>query len=43
MQTEMAQQEIQNQQEKKTVDGGWVLLFFGILFLGVILLGWLTL
>jgi len=41
--TEMAQQEIQDQQEKKPVDGGWALLFFVILFLGVILLGWFTL
>ncbi len=39
----MPKQEIQNQEEKKMVDGGWVLLLFGILFFGIILLGLLTL
>lgn len=39
----MSKQEIQKQEEKKMIDGGWVLLLFGILFFGVILLGWLTL
>lgn len=39
----MSKQEIQDQEEKKMIDGGWVLLLFGVLFFGIILLGWLTL
>lgn len=39
----MSKQETQDQQEKKMIDGGWVLLLFGILFFGMIILGWLTL
>lgn len=39
----MSKQENQDQHEKKMIDGGWVLLLFGVLFIGIILLGWLTL
>lgn len=39
----MSKQETQDQHEKKMIDGGWVLLLFGVLFFGIILLGWLTL
>lgn len=35
----MEDREIQNKPGKKTVNGGWVLLLFGLLFLGVIALG----
>jgi hypothetical protein len=30
-------------EKSKQVSGGWVLLFFGALFFGILLLGWLTL
>lgn len=39
----MSKQETQDQHEKKMIDGGWVLLLFGVLFFGIIILGWLTL
>jgi hypothetical protein len=39
----MSEQGVQDRQEKRMTDGGWVLLFFGILFLVIIVLGWLTL
>ncbi len=39
----MSKQEIQSHQGKQATDGRWVLLIFGVLIIGVILLGWLTL
>jgi hypothetical protein len=39
----MSENKTQDPQEKKMVDGGWALLLFGVLFLIIILLGWLTL
>ena len=37
----MSKQETQNQQEKKTINGNWVLLLFGVLFALVMLMGFL--
>ncbi len=37
----MSKQETQNQQEKKMIDGSWVLLLFGILFAAIMILGFL--
>lgn len=38
----MSPNENQNPQEKKPIDGKWVLLLFGLLFTLVFLLGWLA-
>jgi len=35
----MTNQELQPEKHGKATDGGWVLLLFAVLFLGVILLG----
>ena len=35
----MLEKKTQNRQGKKEIDAGWVLLLFGVLFFGVILLG----
>lgn len=39
----MVEHEKPSSQKAKQVSGGWVLLLFGALFFGILLLGWLTL
>jgi hypothetical protein len=37
----MANQEGHQNEEKKPIDGGWVLLLFAVLLLGILVLGFL--
>ncbi len=39
----MAEKLNQDSGKGKQVSGGWALILFGTLFLGIVLLGWLTL